>query len=189
MDDEVILFRGGGGGRKESNDYSYAISLPLRQSESRGRIMSVSSKNNKWKKEFHSLSSQDGNTGGKFIDLSQATSWFSSRLGERNEWNALMCGNKQPRLCVRAFAREARYEKEWASSWTKSAARNTATANPLNYVMKKLRLNPSQKIITQRKPNQAGKEQRWTLLLFFFLSPFTFHCSKLSMTHKDLAES
>lgn len=187
MDDEVILFRGGG--RKESNDYSYAISLPLRQSESRGRIMSVSSKNNKWKKEFHSLSSQDGNTGGKFIDLSQATSWFSSRLGERNEWNALMCGNKQPRLCARAFAREARYEKEWASSWTKSAARNTATANPLNYVMKKLRLNPSQKIITQRKPNQAGKEQRWTLLLFFFLSPFTFHCSKLSMTHKDLAES
>lgn len=39
--------------------------------------------------------SQAGNTGEKFNDLSQATSWFSSRLGERNERNALMCGNKQ----------------------------------------------------------------------------------------------
>lgn len=44
------------------------------------------------------LPSPTGNTGEKFNDLSQATSWFSSR-GERNEWNALMC-RQTTALCV-----------------------------------------------------------------------------------------
>lgn len=44
------------------------------------------------------LPSPAGNTREKFNDLSRATSWFSS-LGERNEWNALMC-RQTTALCV-----------------------------------------------------------------------------------------